>query len=353
MPNVKMDSLRQAAQTVKRHAEQADKNQNGVLTAKEIKSHGQKQQDEFVTGDALKTMESWAKVSNGNKPATVAQVQAKADQAIVAIEKRDKNHDGVIEEGSELNAAQKLKTFKALDAMASRSPFIKDETYYDLRERSKVTAQTSYRSADAVTDPKLAKMMIDAAGVSSYQSTTLQEVFEQVDESEVVVRQMEEPRTGRKLLGVDYGAGDNTFGAVFDPESGEMLVKVQDGDFYFPNSATFQPGEDYNALLDRAATSEPKTRYTRPSEVSDPQLAQMMIEAACVSSYQSTNLQEVFDQVDQSEVVVRQLEEPRTHRKLVGIDYGAGDNTYGAVFDFYSGKRVAEVQDGDLSVLPD
>ncbi|MGC4119504.1 MAG: hypothetical protein QM765_34030 [Myxococcales bacterium] len=358
MSNVKMDSIRRAAQTVKQHAEKADANHDGVLTSKEITAYGKAQKDEFVTGNALKTLASWAKASEGR--ATVANVQAKADEAVVAIEKRDKDGDGVIEDGKERKAADKLKTFQVLNKVAESQvattdwPFAEGESYYDLRQRTESsTEKTRYTSPDQVTDPKLAKMMIEAAGVSCYDSTNLQEVFDQVDESEVVVRRIIEPNTGRTLLAVDYGAGDNTYGAIFDPDTAQMLVKIQDGDLYVTNAATIVEGETYNDLRERAATSEPKKRYTSPAEVTDPRLAQMMIKAACVSSYQSTTLQEVFDQVDQSEVVVRQLTDPRTHRQLLGIDYGAGDNTYGAVFDAITGNMVAEVRDGDLYVQPE
>ncbi len=103
--------------------------------------------------------------------------------------------------------------------------------------------------------------------------------------------------------------------------------------------------------LTQNVTTEKRTDYTvaDTSKISA-DLARMIIEATHQSTYDHvTNLAEAFDAVDQGEFVVRTLKDKSTGEKLLAIDYGAGDNTYGALFDL-KGKLVASIHDGDISL---
>ena len=104
----------------------------------------------------------------------------------------------------------------------------------------------------------------------------------------------------------------------------------------------------FGELLDGVKT-EKSTTYTRPDQV-PAELKKMILEATHQSSYtDAVTLKDAFEAVDQSEFVVRDLKDAKTGEKMISIDYGAGDNTYGAIFNT-AGKRVASIIDGDLEV---
>ncbi len=73
-----------------------------------------------------------------------------------------------------------------------------------------------------------------------------------------------------------------------------------------------------------------------------------IIAALKYSGREATNLSECFAAVDASEIIVR------THLDLLSVEYGAGENTFGAIFwagkgtDYYYGKELVKVIDGDL-----
>ena len=93
--------------------------------------------------------------------------------------------------------------------------------------------------------------------------------------------------------------------------------------------------------------TEKEVTYTRPDQV-PPELKKMIIDATHQSSYTDTvTLKDAFEAVDQGEFVVRYLKDEKTGEKLISVDYGAGDNTYGGIFSA-NGKLAARIHDGDL-----
>jgi hypothetical protein len=88
-------------------------------------------------------------------------------------------------------------------------------------------------SADASSiSPELTKQIIAACHQSSYTDVkTLADAFEAVDQGEFVIREGTDKKTGAKYLSVDYGAGDNTYGAIFKTGSAKPVIGIHDGDF--------------------------------------------------------------------------------------------------------------------------
>ena len=58
--------------------------------------------------------------------------------------------------------------------------------------------------------------------------------------------------------------------------------------------------------------------------------------------------EEALSRVDQNEVNVTWMTEPAALRAFVAFEYGVGDNSYGAVFDRFTGLMVTNIHDGDL-----
>lgn len=85
------------------------------------------------------------------------------------------------------------------------------------------------------------------------------------------------------------------------------------------------------------------------ADVTDSLTAQQVILAVQQSSHNDvTTLEEAFDRVDQGEVNQLDLWEGSNGQAYSAFEYGAGDNSYGAVFTFGTTTLVTRIQDGDL-----
>ena len=118
--STKLSTIRTAATEVKRHVSRADVNRDGRLTKREVSAYA-KQPGNALPGRAVATMRSWATRGLGPTATTsVSLVRSKVDDALKAIAAKDKNGDRVLNDGPELNAANRLKTFQALAALSNR-----------------------------------------------------------------------------------------------------------------------------------------------------------------------------------------------------------------------------------------
>ncbi|MHB8878225.1 MAG: hypothetical protein ACYC8T_31405 [Myxococcaceae bacterium] len=116
-----------------------------------------------------------------------------------------------------------------------------------------------------------------------------------------------------------------------------------------PASGGLRDGENFGDLVDRMKVGSEKT-FHGPSGI-DATLAKQIIAACHESSYTDVKtLKDAFEAVDQSEIVVRSLEDPITGKKFTSVDFGAGDNTYGAIFAEGKTRAAAGIHDGDIEV---
>ncbi|MBC7172301.1 MAG: hypothetical protein H5U40_07750 [Polyangiaceae bacterium] len=76
--------------------------------------------------------------------------------------------------------------------------------------------------------------------------------------------------------------------------------------------------------------------------------SEQLLAAVRVAYAEASDLDSALDSVDQSEVNQLVLRELDSGRDFVAYEYGAGDNSYGAVFAGDAPAIVAEIHDGDL-----
>jgi hypothetical protein len=76
--------------------------------------------------------------------------------------------------------------------------------------------------------------------------------------------------------------------------------------------------------------------------------AAQLLSAVQVTYTQAHDVASALSAVDQGEVNRTLLKELATGRLFVAYEYGAGDNSYGAVFEGASTERAVEIHDGDL-----
>jgi hypothetical protein len=62
--------------------------------------------------------------------------------------------------------------------------------------------------------------------------TTVDEAFAAADQNEIDITRLTETATGHTYSVIDYGAGDNWYGAIFDADTTNIVAAIHDGDFY-------------------------------------------------------------------------------------------------------------------------
>ncbi len=113
------------------------------------------------------------------------------------------------------------------------APVVQDGmSFYELREAVTVDSHRRFTSADEVS-PLMAQQFIAACGTSTYDHVkTLEEAYAAVDGGEFVVRTFNDPGDGKRYVAVDYGAGDSTYGAIFEEGSARLAFAIVDGELH-------------------------------------------------------------------------------------------------------------------------
>lgn len=119
---------------------------------------------------------------------------------------------------------------KELKAAAASKGALDEGTFNDFLDKVTVSSRTKVTTAPQV-DALTSKQLIAACHQSSYTDVvTLADAFNAVDQGEFVVSQVKDKKTGELYTAVDYGAGDNTYGAIFKKGSATPVVGIHDGD---------------------------------------------------------------------------------------------------------------------------
>lgn len=136
----------------------------------------------------------------------------------------------------------------------------------------------------------------------------------------------------------------------------ETCFERFDRDFVRPCGEVLRPrvdcvfGSTYRELRSpRPNLVTTPRRVLALADVTDSLTAQQVILAVQQSSHNDvTTLEEAFDRVDQGEVNQLDLWEGSNGQAYSAFEYGAGDNSYGAIFAFGTTTMVSRIQDGDL-----
>lgn len=149
------------------------------------------------------------------------------------IAKYDLNNDGLsAAEVKKMSLTGQLAVSLAKElkaAAAAKSP-LDEGTFGEFLDKVTLVSRTDVTQASQV-DALLGKQMIAACHQSSYTDVkTLKDAFEAVDQGEFVVSQVKDKKTGELYTAIDYGAGDNTYGAIFKKGSATPIVSIHDGD---------------------------------------------------------------------------------------------------------------------------
>ncbi|MDX2010508.1 MAG: hypothetical protein SFW67_09975 [Myxococcaceae bacterium] len=157
---------------------------------------------------------------------------AYAKEKLVA--KYDLNRNGLSKaEVKAMSLSARLAVDLARELKAAAAPPLDKSAFF---ERVSFGPDRSLTSRDVASiPPTLAKQIIAACQEAELADVrTLADAFKAVDGGEFVVREGVDQKTGSKLVSVDFSAGGNVAGAIFDAASTKMKVSIQDGEFFAP-----------------------------------------------------------------------------------------------------------------------
>jgi len=229
------------------------------------------------------------------------------------------------------------------------------DSFYELRQLQHGVTTTYKQGELTVASPLTAAeqaQIIAAVQVSALgeEVTTIEEAFAAVDQGEVNRFGVYDSLAGRSFVAFEYGAGDSSYGAFFEGEAPARVAEIGDGEI---RECTATPRTCILGRTYREAAYMPdltlvsRRSITKPTQVNRPFLKDQILIAVAQSSYEASTLAEAFAAVDQGELVYSTYRHT-DGRELVAIEYGAGDNSYGAFFAANSTTMVASIQDGDL-----
>lgn len=84
----------------------------------------------------------------------------------------------------------------------------------------------------AALDATEERQVIAAVGAASYEPTTVAEAFGSVDEGVVFQTELWDASNRRAFTAYEYGAGDNSYGLIFDHGVTRVAARIGDGDLY-------------------------------------------------------------------------------------------------------------------------
>jgi len=180
--------------------------------------------------------------------------------------------------------------------------------------------------------------------------TTIEAAFAAADQGELNKISIYDPTGARSFTAWEYGAGDNSYGAIFAAGTTTEVAQDHDTDIIectvSVRSCLF--GSTYNdAKTSGAFTIVSQVVITAKSTLTTVGKSQL-IRAVQESNPAVTTVADAFDNVDQNEVNVVQLTHKASGKKFTAYEFGAGDNSYGALFNYGTATEAAAIHDGDL-----
>lgn len=235
---------------------------------------------------------------------------------------------------------------------APASTCVFGSTYGDIVGNPNLVVSSSQRVTSPANLSDLDKArIISALHQSSHTDVmTIEEALAAADQGEVNVVRLYEPAAARTYTAVEYGAGDNSYGAIFYWDTADIVASIHDGDL---EHCTVKPevclvGSSWNDLKTNPAFTRTSSRVvTMASELSGVP-AQQALAAIKIAYDDSTDLADGLTKIDDGGLNVITLKHATSGASVDVFEYGAGDNSYGAVFRAGTLSTAAEIHDLDF-----
>ncbi|HEY0255773.1 MAG TPA: hypothetical protein VGC41_29800 [Kofleriaceae bacterium] len=214
-----------------------------------------------------------------------------------------------------------------------------------LQNKSTFTyAQYMTANLGAVMDQRIVK----AINESTNAVTDVAGAFDAADQHEIDIVHIYDLAGARAFVAIEFGAGDNPYGAIFDDKTATEVAALHDSDIdsCTAEKATCALHQNFGDLRgDAAWAQQSKKTVTMASQLTASQ-ATNALTAIRVAYADSATLSAGLANIDQGELDVTVLK--NGDRTVEVYDYGAGDNTYGAIFVAGTTTLAAEIHDGDF-----
>ena len=214
--------------------------------------------------------------------------------------------------------------------------------YLEVINRTKIYPST----LDTLNPEDRQRLMVAVQQSSHTDVTTPEEAIERVDQGEVNVSWLYEPAAKRSFIAFEYGAGDNSYGAVFDRHSGDLVTPIHDGDMYCDyGPETCLLSDDWSALKTDPRFEVVSTRTVRDAG----ELTGITADQALIAFGQSfddvTSVADGLSRVDGGEVDVVALRHRATGTSLDVVAYHAGDTSVGRIYYQGTTDRAGIIND--------
>jgi len=191
--------------------------------------------------------------------------------------------------------------------------------------------------------------VVDAVRQSSHTDvTTPEEAIMRVDQQEMNVVYVAEPAAQRMFVAFEYGAGDNSYGAIFSRIDGAMVTNIHDGDLEHcaVKRETCLLSEDWSELRSDPAFTRTSTRViTAASQLTGIESQQAL--DTFVHSYGAdvTSVADGLALADGNQLNVVAFTHVATGTQVTVFEHGAGDTSVGVIY--YTGelRRAGTIDD--------
>ncbi|CAN5421645.1 hypothetical protein BH11MYX1_BH11MYX1_00220 [soil metagenome] len=198
---------------------------------------------------------------------------------------------------------------------------------------------------DAVQDARVIAALHESTHT---EVTTVAEAFAAADQNAIDIVHIYDLLGAREFIAIEYGAGDNPYGAIFDALTATLVAGLHDSDITSCTAlaATCALHQNTGEFKADTAWVELSTKtVTQASQLAGYQ-ATNALAAIKVAYTDSTSLANGLTMIDQGELAVTTYMKGANTVEL--YDYGAGDNQYGAFYVAGTTTLAAEIHDTDF-----
>jgi hypothetical protein len=213
-----------------------------------------------------------------------------------------------------------------------------------------VSSVSTFTSADTMRPVDQARVILALHESVHTDVTTIEQAFAAADQHQINLYRFYEPAAARTFLGVEYGAGDNSYGAIYYWDTTERVAAIHDGDLDSCTEArhTCLLGSTYNDLKTSPAFTATSTKLVKTAGQLTGNAATQALTAIRVAYADATSLADGLTKIDAGGLNVVTYTHVASGRLVDAYEYGAGDNSYGEVFVGGALTVAAAINDGDF-----
>ncbi|HEU0036209.1 MAG TPA: hypothetical protein VFQ53_36600 [Kofleriaceae bacterium] len=208
------------------------------------------------------------------------------------------------------------------------------------------TLEVTAANVDTLSAADQAKLVRAVQQSSHTDVMTPAEALSRVDQNTINVTFIAEPAARRAFIAFEYGAGDNSYGAIFERRGDAMVSAIHDGDLEActVERETCLLPEDWSAMRnDPAFTRTASWIVTAASQLTALEAQQAL--GAFRDSYDDvTSVDDGLSRIDQGQLGVHTFRHT-SGRELTVVEYGAGDTSVGAIYYAGTTDRAGSIND--------